>query len=334
MNHTSIAQRLTWTPSKGFHAFPRRAAPSGARRISTRLEHRTGRPFTAILFAVLLLGPSAVQAAECPASSPEDPQERRKLAKEWFGLAEAAESAANDAEATRAYACSYKMVAHPFTAFNLGRVAERSGNNELALKMFKAYLTLKPDAADTDDVKVRIRGIEEKIAAAESGSSNEGGAEATPDKPAEPEPEVLTPPPPPPPPAVTKRPEPEPERPISRTPEWVVGGVAAATLVTGIILNVEARNKMSNCQTDATRTDANGNPNRLGAANSECEAARPLAYWSYAMFSLTAAAAVTDALLLLLRNHGGGSSSGSGDEASVGFAPLPGGGALTARGRF
>jgi hypothetical protein len=301
----------------------------------TPIAQRFFRPFTAVLFAGLLLGPSAVRAAECPASSPEDPQERRKLAKEWFGIAEAAESAANDAEATRGYACSYKMVAHPFTAFNLGRVAQRSGDNELALKMFKAYLTLKPDAADKEDVKGRIKDIEEKMASAESGTAataaTEGGTEANADKPAEPPAEELTPPPPPPPPVVSRRAEPEPEseEPPSRVLEWTVGGVAAAALVAGMVFNLASRSKMSSCEANATKT-----PPLLKTANEDCNAARPLAYTSYAMFGIAAAGVVTDALLLILRNNGGGSSSGSGDEAALGFVPLPGGGAVTAHGRF
>lgn len=314
MKHTSTAQ------------YPICDEPSRSRRLAAHLA----RPFGAVLFAVLLLGPTALHAAECPASSPEDPQERRKLAKEWFGIAEAAESASNDAEATRAYACSYKMVAHPFTAFNLGRVAERSGDNELALKMFKAYLTLKPDAADRDDVKARIKGIEEKIAAAQSAPSEAPTEGATAEQPSEPQPtpppEELAPPPVAPPPAVTKRPEPEPEpEPPSRALEWTVGGVSAATLVVGIILNLDARSKMSACQTDAAKGS-------LGTANNECESAKPLAYTSYAMFAIAAAGAATDALLLILRQNDGPSRR---EEASLGIAPLLGGGAaLTARGRF
>ncbi len=91
-------------------------------------------------------------------------------------------------------------------------------------------------------------------------------------------------------------------------------------------LNLAARTKMSACQADADK-------GQNATANDECEAARPLAYTSYAMFGIAAAGIVTDALLLILRHREGGSSSSS-DEASVGFAPLPGGAALTARGRF
>jgi hypothetical protein len=222
------------------------------------------------------------------------------------------------------------MVAHPFTAYNLGRVSERSGDNELALKMFKAYLTLKPDAQDKEDVKNKIKSIEERIAAGtaivspETASGDEGG-----DKTAAPQEELAPPPEPKPAPVVqtTKpaQPEPEPEAP-SHVVEWIVGGASAAALVVGVGLNLAARSKMSACQTDADKGS-------LASANTECDSARPLAYTSYALFSVAAAGAAVDAVLLILHRRGGESSSG--DDSSVGFMMLPGGGGgLTARGKF
>ncbi len=313
----------------------------------TSLAHRLSGPFAACLFAFLLLGPSLVRAAECPASSPEDPQERRRLAKDWFNAAQQSEDSGDYAEATRAYACSYKMVAHPNTAFNLGRVAERSGDNDLALKMFKAYLTLKPDAADKDEVKARVKALEEKMAAAESAppaSAPVTGTENTPpaaaDNSAEGPGDAVAPPPetpPPAPPTVARQPEPEPEAPPSRKLEWVIGGASAAVLLGGVVFNLAARSKMSNCQNDAAVTDGHQNPTRLGTASDECNAARPLAYTSYVMFGVAAAGAVTDALLLILRgSSSSGSSSGPTDDTPppVGLLPLQGGGGLVARGRF
>jgi len=293
---------------------------------------RLSRRLAAACFAILLFGPGAARAAECPATSPEDPQERRKLAKEWFATAEAAENSGNDAEATRAYACSYKMVAHPFTAYNLGRVCERSGENEMAMKMFKAYLTLKPDAQDKEAVKAKIKVLEEKLAApANEGESTEpaatAGTEEGTEKPAEPAPaqEELTPPPQPKPAPVVSRPaEPEAEAP-SHLVEWIVGGASVAVLITGVALNVAARSKMSACNTDASKR------NYL-TANSECDSARPLAYTSYAMFGLAAAGAAVDALLIILHNTG--SSSSSRDDSPVGLLMLTNGGGLAARGRF
>jgi tetratricopeptide (TPR) repeat protein len=339
MKHTLIAHRSPWRPWKHFRAWERRCAPRRTRRPSARLAP----PLAAALFAIVLFGPNAVRAGECPASSPEDPQERRRLAKEWFGAAEEAERAGNEAEATRAYACSYRMIAHPFTAFNLGRVAERSGDTELALKMFKAYLTLKPDAADAEDVKARIQSLEDRMAAAkETPPPTEVRAETPPEQPSEEPPaESLAPPPEPPPPTVTKRPEPEPEPepqgPPSRVLEWVVGGVTAAAIVTGVGLMLAANSKMEKCATDAEVRDSEGNRILLATADEECNAARPLAYAGYALtYGVGIAGIVTEAALLLLRRDGSrGSTPGDSDDGtSVGFLPLPGGGAVTASGRF
>jgi hypothetical protein len=110
--------------------------------------------------------------------------------------------------------------------------------------------------------------------------------------------------------------------------EWAVGGVSVAALVGGLALNLGARTKMSSCETHAN------DPNKLGTANAECDAAKPLAYWSYGLFSVAAVGAAVDTVLLILRSGEGGSSSSHNDEASLGFMPLPGGGAVTARGRF
>jgi hypothetical protein len=294
----------------------------------TTLARRISRRLATTCFAILLLGPGAARAAECPASSPEDPQERRKLAKEWFGIATTAENGGDAAEATRAYACSYKMVAHPNTAINLGRVAEQSGDNELALKMFKAYLTLKPDAQDKDDVKAKVKSLEDKIAAGNATPETATGEEGA-EKTAPAAQEELAPPPESKPAPVVRlsRPvEPEPE-PVGRSHavEWIVGGVSAVALVTGVALNLAARSKMSACQ-------ANANKGLNKTALDNCDSARPLAYSSYALLSVAGAGAAVDALLIILRSGDSGSSSG--DDSSVGFMLLPGGGGLSARGRF
>jgi hypothetical protein len=303
------------------------------RSIGSRIPRR----LVTLGFAAMLLAPAAARAAECPESSPEDPQERRRLAKEWFSNAEAAENAGNDTEATRDYACSYKMVAHPFTAYNLARVAERSGDLELSLKMFKAYLALKPDAKDKEEVKAKVKVIEDKMAADKSGASPETAAapptEPTPptaeEQPAAPEPtpDVLAPPPEPKPADVVHNPpepEPEPEKP-SNALYWAIGGAAGAALVGGIITNVVARAKMDTCRADAGNND-------LAKANDECNAARPMAYTSYALFGLAGAGAALDAVLILLHRRSGGSSDD--DEAFLHLVPLPGGGGLLARGKF
>jgi hypothetical protein len=304
--------------------------------LSTR---KIPRRLATVFFAILLAGPTIASAAECPESSPEDPQERRRLAKEWFSTAETAENIGDDVEATRAYACSYKMVAHPFTAFNLGRVAERAGDLDLSLKMYKAYLALKPDAKDREDVKLKVSALEDKIAGKETSTETETATttppiEETTEETAvnEPPPDVLTPPPEPKPADVVRRPvEPTPEpEPRSHLVEWLVGGGAGAALIAGIATNLIARAKMDTCRADAK----NG---MYKTANDHCNEARPMAYTSYAMFSIAAAAVAADTVLILMRRGSeGGSSSDTyeDEEASLDVMLLPGGAGIAARGRF
>ncbi len=99
----------------------------------------------------------------CPRESPTDVKERRIAARDWFSAAETAENTGDDVRAVQAYACSYKMIPHPYTAFNLARVAERTGESDLALKMHRAYLVLRPDAPDEAEVKEKILALQTKV---------------------------------------------------------------------------------------------------------------------------------------------------------------------------
>lgn len=268
------------------------------------------------------LSSTAGYAAECPANSPDRTEERRALAKEWFARAEAAENAGNDIEAVKAYTCSMRMVAHAFTAYNLGRVAERSGDVELALKSFRAYLTLKADAPDKEEVQNRIKDLQAKV-----NEVKEGLGATTEPVPPEPTPEVKPEP-------IEPPPMPKPEKPvrISTEPsepssshhilEWSVGGAAVVALTVGIITNVMARNSMDTCNSEANR-------NNLASAKSACDSAKTKAYTSYAMFGVAGAAAVAEGILLYRL----WSKSDSSD-TSLSLGWTPGGMTLGARGRF
>jgi hypothetical protein len=282
-----------------------------------------------LLCGLTLLSATAVRAAECPPSSPDRTEERRALAKEWFARAEAAENAGNDVEAVRAYSCSMRMVAHAFTAYNLGRVAERSGDLELALKSYRAYLTLKDNAPDKEEVQTKIRDLQTKITEVKEGLGAVAGPTAEPppeEKPQEP----IEPPP-----------EPErPQKPVRQPPtritdhaesggghhilEWAIGGVGVAALTVGIVTNIVARNYMSDCNAKAKNTAT------LPQAESACNSAPPYAYTSYAMFGIAGAAAVAEGILLYRL----WSSSESSSDTSLSLGWMPGGLSLSARGRF
>ena len=290
-----------------------------------RLSRSLPSSLSLLVCGLTVFGASAARAAECPSSSPDRTEERRALAKEWFARAEAAENAGSDVEAVRAYACSMKMVAHAFTAYNLGRVAERSGDLELALRSYKAYLTLKSDAPDKDEVQTKIKDLEAKI---KEVRESVGGAEPAPTEPAatEPQPEVPLAPP-----------KPERRSPIEPPPhvnepsgggwlgghhlaEWIVGGVGVAALTTGIILNIVARSDMS---TANGATDYNKSNDAWNSAKTE-------AYTSYAMFGIAGAAAAVEGWLLYRLWFSDERST----DSSVSLGWLPGGVSLNARGRF
>jgi len=77
-----------------------------------------------------------------------------------------------------------------------------------------------------------------------------------------------------------------------RTAAWVVYGGAGAALVGGLITNLLSRSKMDTCHSAYNRGDQ-------AAAESACNDAKPLAYLSYGLFGVGAAAAVVGTVLVL-----------------------------------
>jgi hypothetical protein len=99
-------------------------------------------------------------------------------------------------------------------------------------------------------------------------------------------------------------------------------------LLGGVVTNFIARAKMHTCRTDAGNKD-------YAKANDECNAAKPMAWTSYALFGVAGAGIALDAVLIILHHRGGDDSASGGGDSNVGFMLLPGGGGgLTARGRF
>jgi tetratricopeptide (TPR) repeat protein len=278
-----------------------------------------------LVCSLTLLSATLARGAECPASSPDRTEERRALAKEWFARAEAAENAGNDVEAVRAYSCSMRMVAHAFTAYNMGRVAERSGDLELALKSYRAYLTLKDNAPDKEEVQTKIRDLQTKINEVKEGLGSVAGPStetAPPTVEEKPQAEPIEPPPQPerpllPPPKISERAEGSGGAHIL---EWAVGGAAVAALTVGIITNVLARSNM----------DTANKAKDYSTANSAWNSAKTQAYTSYAMFGLAGVAAVVEGILLYRL----WSSSDSSSDTSLSLGWMPGGLSLGARGRF
>jgi tetratricopeptide (TPR) repeat protein len=275
------------------------------------------RPTTTIALTLLAFAVSTTpaHASPCPDVAPAEARERRTLAKEWFGKAEAAESASDWVTASKAYQCSIGMVPHAFTAFNLARVSEKAGDLELALDSYTTYLKLAPEANDRADVQAKMTELRARIAAV---------------KPAMP----LAPRPVAAPAAETPSPVTSPPLPVFASPTpasepargarfgalgYAMVGTGVAALAGGVLLNMQARSKMDSCRaaSDAGRPAEDWQP--------LCDAAKPRAYASYGLFGLAGAAALGSAVLLLRDAPEG---------ERITLAPLPGGAALVATGRF
>lgn len=267
----------------------------------------------AVSGVVSVLAPGVLRAAECPVSPPENAQERRTLAKDWFSRAEAADTAGDEATAVKAYGCSFRMVPHHSTAYNLARAAERAGELRLALSAHREYLRLRPDAPDRAEVDARIKSLDERVASSGGGPGDGLGATdaAGAGPPAAPSSSAVE--------AEARRPGGLMAGLRLTTPEWVIAGVGTAALVSGIIFNVGARAAMADCRRLASS-------NNIVGARGACDRARPFAYTSYVLFGTAAAAAIADGVLIWTHRRE--------PVESVSLLPLSGGAALIASGRF
>jgi hypothetical protein len=236
------------------------------------------------------------------------------MAKDWFSRAELEEQGGDDRAALKAYSCSFAMLPHPSTAYNLARAAERSGDYQLAASALHDYLTLKPTASDRTEIEERIRVLESK-------------PPSSPTAPAEPSPAPATtagsePPPAPTPPApvVRRRPRPVESNHESRmgTTEWIIAGVGAAALAAGVVFNLGARSAMNDC-----RELARGN--NISGARDACDRGKRFAYLSYGLFGAAGAAAILDVTFILGKHQ---------SVESLGMVLMPGGATLSASGRF
>jgi tetratricopeptide (TPR) repeat protein len=276
----------------------------------------------ALAAMIVLLTAGTVRAEDCPDEIPDDNGVRREQAKKWFTRGQTAASDGDDITALKAYQCSLKFVPHGFTAYNIAQIAERIGDLEMAIASYSQYLLLVPEAKDAQDVSDKIVSLKDRLAQARQKekeimaaapdakatspgeasagggtSATEGGAnvreqsgqtgateapaggataEAKKDRPAE---SIV---------------EEKPPTSNLRKVAYLVYGGAGVALAAGLIANLLARSKMNTC-----RSEYDGGNGDISAAESACSDAKALAYTSYALFGLGAAAAVVGTVLVL-----------------------------------
>ena len=256
----------------------------------------------------VILTANTVRAEECPDEIPDDGAVRRAQAKKWFSKGQTASSEGDDIAGLKAYQCSLRFVPHGFTSYNIGQVAERIGDLEVAIAGYSQYLLLVPDAVDAQEVNGKITSLKDRLAKARQkeieitavapaapltmpgaiavGTSASPAAHA-PEKPPAAAPAVDTGFPD----SVVETKSPGNGY---RTAAWIVYGGAVAALAGGLVTNLSARSKMDSC-----RSKYNNGNGSISAAESACDDAKPLAYMSYALFGVGAAAAVIGTVLVL-----------------------------------
>jgi tetratricopeptide (TPR) repeat protein len=254
----------------------------------------------ALVAITVFLTAGSVRADDCPNDIPEDSGVRRAQAKKWFSKGQTASSEGDDIAALKAYQCSLRFVPHGFTSYNIAQIAERIGDLEVAIASYTQYLLLVPDARDAQEVNDKVTALKERLAKARE--KEKEIVAAAPVGAAEPPPaegETGQPKP-------AKTPVAEPAKPVESITEepsptnyrmgaWIVYGGAGVALLGGVITNLMARSKMDTCRSKWAQDPVH---NR-SAAESACSDAKPLAYTSYVLFGLSAAAAVVGTVLVL-----------------------------------
>jgi tetratricopeptide (TPR) repeat protein len=175
-------------------------------------------------------------------------------AKDLFERGSSAFHAGNFPRALELFREAYAIDPHPILMYNIARAEESVGNATEAVRAFRKYLELDPDAEDKGAVEQRIATLERELAEKRALEKQRDKAR----KDAEIE---------------RQRRRARPEKRVSPTP-WIVAGAGAALVATGGVLAFVAKQK---------HDDAESEPSSLRAQEHD-ESARAYARWANVSF--------------------------------------------------
>jgi len=112
--------------------------------------------------ALLLRAAPSVAESACPEAS--SPQQARRLAGQAFDEGERLYSERRFREAIERFRCSYGLVQHPNTLYNIARSAQEAGDLTLALTTYREYLERHATDADRATVERNISELDRRIA--------------------------------------------------------------------------------------------------------------------------------------------------------------------------
>lgn len=199
-----------------------------------------------IVCAALVFGASLAAHGAEPA------QKDRKFAIELFKESKKRYRDGDFEAAARLLEEAYAIDPAPTLLYNLARARESAGDLEGAVDAYRRYLEADPAAKDRGAIEKRIENIDRQLKErAELEAKIEAQRETPP-----------PPPPPPPPIAVTTTPEPtEPE--VSPVP-WIIAGVGAAVIGSGVVLGILASGRNTDAMNAPSQLDANNLADEAG----------------------------------------------------------------------
>lgn len=118
-----------------------------------------------ILCVVLVATASAARAQQADIPFPVSPQcvaapesetAARAIAAYWFEQGTAQVDREAFAEAVLSFGCSYVIVPHTDTLYNLARAADWAGESAMALRAFREFLELAPDPENREEIDAII----------------------------------------------------------------------------------------------------------------------------------------------------------------------------------
>lgn len=111
---------------------------------------------------LLIMALSAMPVSPALGAGPAEAADTKK-AKELFGAAQKLYKQGRFAEAIENFEAAYQAKPHPLIYFNVGRCYEELGKTGSALKAYKSYLRLSPEAKDRNQVADTIANLERKL---------------------------------------------------------------------------------------------------------------------------------------------------------------------------
>ncbi|MBL8953438.1 MAG: PEGA domain-containing protein [Myxococcaceae bacterium] len=120
-----------------------------------------------VLLSLTAAAPAKGKGAKdpAPAAKKEEPasNDPAAKAKQIFGRAQTLYSQARYQEAIASFEEAYLLKPHPVIFFNIGKCWEQLGETAKALRAYRDYLRLLPDAADKDTVNDAIANLERRL---------------------------------------------------------------------------------------------------------------------------------------------------------------------------